>query len=166
MYFRKKRNLSYRIGPSPWARPNPLRPSRLARRGPSSHRPEAEAAVAGHAAAESLACAPRPPLAASLKTCMRIACPSPCCLANPGRRRLHRLRKALPPVSSSPPPPSFCRFHRPSSRASTTRRSRPSSCASSAPSHGRKCTRAPPPRETAAGHQGRRRPLVCPVCSV
>jgi hypothetical protein len=49
MYFRKlikkKKNLSYRIGPSPWARPNLLRPSRLARRGPPSFRPEAKSAT-------------------------------------------------------------------------------------------------------------------------
>jgi hypothetical protein len=50
MYFRKK-TLSYRIGPRTWARPNPFRPSRLARRGPSSFRQEAESATAGAGAA-------------------------------------------------------------------------------------------------------------------
>jgi hypothetical protein len=54
-FEKKQQNLSYQIGPSPWARPNPLRPSRLARRGPSS-RPEAEADVAGQDTAAGRPC--------------------------------------------------------------------------------------------------------------
>jgi hypothetical protein len=77
-----------------------------------------------------------------------------------------RLRKALPPVSTSPSPPTICRFHRPSSRASTTRSSRPSRCTSSTPHRHLLSAGAPPPLADQAGRHGWPLPAISPSSSV
>jgi hypothetical protein len=66
-----------------------------------------------------------------------------------------------PPVSSSPLPPTICRFRRPSSRASTTRSSRQSRCISSAPHHHLLNAGAPPPLADRACRHGWPSPAVC-----
>jgi hypothetical protein len=65
-----------------------------------------------------------------------------------------------PPVLSSLPPPTICRFHRPSSRASTTMSSRLSRCISSAPHHLLLNAGAPPPLANRAGRHGWPSPAV------
>jgi hypothetical protein len=98
---------------------------------------------------------------------MRARAPSatrvPCALVR------HRLRKPPPPVLSSPllpvlsspPLPTICHFHRPPSRASTTKSSRPSRYISSAPHRHLLNTGAPPPLADRAGRHGWPSPAAC-----
>jgi hypothetical protein len=106
----EKKNLSYWNGLSPKARPapaRPRRPSRLARRGPSSHRPEAEVtAVAWPRRHPGQACPAPTPHKKGSRPPRPSALPAPCSrqrhcrkpVAPPSRRR--RGRKVLPDCSS------------------------------------------------------------------
>jgi hypothetical protein len=111
-----KKPLSYQIGPSPWARPNPLRPSRLARRGPSSLRPEAESAMSGAGAAaawgvSTLASRARTPIKAAAWVWRALLSPPSCAFASALARRHDRETEPPWQSPSSSIPASSARLH-------------------------------------------------------
>jgi hypothetical protein len=105
-----KKTLSYRIGPCPWARPNP--------RGPSSLRPEAESATAGAGAAaawgvSTLASRARAPIKATTWVLRALLSPPSCTFTFTSTLARRHDRETEPPWQSlsSSIPASSARLH-------------------------------------------------------